>query len=80
MNYYYWKSDSQTAENWCFQYTMKAPKDRLLMNVMLGLDSLALRTVMEMYDTIDNDYMILLKWDLALLLSYPLPSEHVNVF
>ena len=57
---------------------MKALKVRPLMNMMLGLDSLALRSVMELKD---NVHMILLKWDLALLLSHPLPSELVvNVF
>ena len=60
---------------------MKALKDKPLMNMMLSLDSLALHSVMELKDTIDNDHMILLKWDFALLLSYPLPSELVvNVF
>ena len=60
---------------------MKALEDMPLMNMMLGLDSLALRSVMELYNTTDNDRIILLEWDLALLLSYPLPSELVvNVF
>ena len=62
-------------------HTLIALKDRPLMNMILGLDSFAFLSVMELYGTTANDWMILLKWDLALQLLYPLPSELVvNVF
>ena len=49
MNCYCWKTDSQTAENWhvLSVHTMKVLEDTPLMNMVMGLDSLVLRSVME---------------------------------